>query len=425
VVVAVGMDGWVRMWRVATGESVAEVLVGARPLTSVAFSPDGSRFATGGYDGAVRVWSTNGASQLLVLQGQLSRVYDVGFGRSRDRVVSAGDDGSARVWDAGGLQTFTGRGVTEDVEFSHDGRLIATGSDNGDVRLWNPRTGALVRSVSGRDGRTFARFSPVADELVIARWATSSLFIWPLSTPRPQRLLRLHPGDGEIIARFSPDGTRLIYDDAGKAGTLAVRSVRTGSTIRLGGAPALVYDARISPDEKQAAAVTESGRVLLWRLDRPQRIAGQLVGHRGHINTFDWARDGRIVTAGADRTVRVWDSRTRRGKVLSGHTDEVTTAAFMRGDPNHVLSTSADGTVRLWDARTGDALAVLQQEQTGIYDIAQSPDGTIATLDGNEVVHIFHCPVCGSLAAVRARALADHPPELTDEQRQQFLTESG
>jgi WD40 repeat protein len=189
--------------------------------------------------------------------------------------------------------------------------------------------------------------------------------------------------------------------------------------VRLGGAPEVSWDAVFSPDGEHVAAVPGRGDIPVWRLDRPAEPERWLKGHRGEVHSLAFSRDGRIVTGGADRTVRVWD-RGGRAVVMRGHEDEVMTVVFT-ADGGKVLSSSADGTLRLWDARTGAALAVLQSGEDNVNDVALSRDGKIATLAGDEVVHVFECEVCGTLEQVRALALSRSPRPLTAAERQQFL----
>ena len=397
--------------------------MGPRYLTSGAFSRDGKRFATAGWDGAVRVFNTVGTSQLLVLRGQLSRVLDVGFGATSDRVVSAGDDGSARVWDAGGIQAFgSGGPITDNIDFSADGKWIVS-SEDGTLRVRDPGSGRVLRSQAGPVGYTQARFSPAGPELVILRDATGSILRWNPSEPRARLLRRLPAGTELHSARFDATGNRIIYST--KNGPVVIHDLRSGDDIALRARGDDILDVGVSPDGKQAAGAAAGGDVLVWDIARPNAPIRRMRGHRGDINTIAYGRDGRIVTAGGDRTVRVWDPRTGGQIVLRGHVDEITTAIFTP-DGRRVLSAGADGTLRLWDAdRGGEALAVLQSGELPLYDVAMRRDGLIATLDGQQVVHVFRCEVCGPIPSVLAEARSRHPRALTREERQRFLGDSG
>jgi WD40 repeat protein len=422
MVLGVGVDDSARLWDVRTGSEQRRIPVGSRELSAAAFSADGLRFAVGGHDGVIRVWSVAGGPPVTELRGQRSRVYDVGFGPTSDRLVSAGDDGTVRLWDAGRTQAWTGPSVTRNIDFSPDGRFIASGSDDGTVRVWDSANGRLHTSVPGADGYTTGRFSPTADEIVIARDSQATVQVWPLAAERPDVVAKLADGRGMYAARFDPAGRRIVYVDA--KGVIRVQDLATGRELSLGGAPKDVYDAQLSPDGAHVAAGAESGKVLIWRLERPARPERVLSGHRGHVNAVAYSRDGSLVTAGADRTVRVWDLGGRPPVVLRGHDDEVTTAIFT-ADGRHVLSSSNDGTLRLWDRRGGDSLVVLQSDSGEIYDVALSRDGRIATLGTGEVVRVFPCDVCGSLAKVRALALSRAARPLTPQERERFLAAAG
>ena len=163
---------------------------------------------------------------------------------------------------------------------------------------------------------------------------------------------------------------------------------------------------------------------MIWRRDRWSRPERAFKAHRGDINTLAYGPDGRLITGGTDRTVRIWDPRGGAPLVLRGHEDEITTAVFT-SDGARVLTSSQDSTLRLWDARSGAALAVLQSDQGEIYDAALSADGKIATLGKGEVVRVFTCDVCGSLDDVRALARSRAPRPLTARERGQFATDAG
>ena len=106
-----------------------------------------------------RLERATAATPVAELRGQRSRVLDVGFGATSDRVVSAGFDGTVRLWDAGRTRSWTVPGVPNNIEFNHDGTLIATSSEDGTVRVWDPATGRLETACPVTSG-TRRRGSP-------------------------------------------------------------------------------------------------------------------------------------------------------------------------------------------------------------------------------------------------------------------------
>ena len=415
-ILGVGYDRRVRLWDGQTGAEVVNLSGEGRQLEAAAFSADGRRFAAAGRDGVIRIWSVDGGPPVAVLRGQGARVYDVGFGLSSDRVVSAADDGAVRMWDAGRTQAWSIPSLTHDIEFNRDGRLLASASDDGTVRVWNPVTGRLRASLPGPPGVTLAKFSPTSDTLVISS-SSPQVRLWSSSEQSAEVVAELPKGRSVVFADFDPTGNRIVYTD--DRGRVAIRDLRSGREVTLRGTPKIVLAAEWGPGGKHISVVTDAG-VLVWNIDQPARPEFALKGHDGPVHAMDFSRDGRILTAGADRTARIWDGRGKQLVVMRGHEDELTSALFTAGD-DHVLSSSQDGSVRLFDARTGVQLAVLQPAEGELYDLALSRDGKIATLGKGEVVRVFTCDVCGSLDRVRALARSRSPGPLTADEREQFL----
>ena len=118
----------------------------------------------------------------------------------------------------------------------------------------------------------------------------------------------------------------------------------------------------------------------------------------------------RLVSAGNDHTVRLWDAATGEClRVLRGHTDEVFAAVF-HPDGSRIASAGRDRVIRIWDAASGAEVARLAGHTNYVFSLAFSPDGaTLVSGSGDYSVRFWDTfPVARRL---QARALLLSTPD--------------
>jgi WD40 repeat protein len=308
-------------------------------------------------------------------------------------VASSSDDGTVRQWEPGTgreLRRFTlTKYPTNAVAFSPDGKRLACwnySSGSYSIRLFDAVTGTqLVPPERVRDNVDSLCFSPDGSVLAWGSRSTSSIHLWDANTLRPLRKFSGHEERVQSVA-FSPDGQFLA--SASSDSTVRLWKVRTGKEIRqfnLSGVQAVAF----SPDGKTLAAGGQELEIRLWDV-ASGKLQGSLRGHNNWVTGLAFSRDGKSLAAsGGDSTIRLWEVATgREVRKFEGHRGWVLSVAFSR-DGKTLVSGGTDHTVRLWETASGKNLHPFGGSEP-VESVAFSPDGkTLATGDGEEAIHLW------------------------------------
>jgi WD40 repeat protein len=325
------------------------------------------------------------------------------------------------------------------VVFSPDGELLASGGQDGNIRL-SARTGGPSTLFEGHKGavRNLV-FSPDGELLAssgddqIARvWDLSGHPIWSVETVTFRERAPL---------AFSTDGQLVAAPDA--AGGIALLDVDSGMTRTLGREPSQVMALAFSPDGRQIAAGSINGKITLY--DVASGESRSIGGHEQAVSALAFSSSGAWLASGSlDHTVGFWDVATGEGrrvsasgggiseiaflqgdqvvvtlstvetkvrvwdratfterKPLGGHEDMVTSFSFCP-DKRRLVTASLDGTMRLWSLESGES-RVLTGHTDGISSIACSPDGEIfASASADATVRLWTDDLPEDGAALRA-----------------------
>ena len=285
--------------------------LGLGTVNAVKYSPDGKYLAVAS---SIRIELRDAQTLKLV------RSFQSHMGQVDSRVMVGGVMWTSNSHD--GL-----------VAFSSDGGMLASGSVDSTIRLWDVSTGKMIRTLTGHTAPVDSvAFSP----------------------------------DGRMLASGSMDDTVKLWDvDTGKL----IRTLLILRTLEW------VDSVAFSPDGLTLASGACDHTIKLWNVGTGKLIR-TLTGHTGPILSVAFSPDGRMLASGSgDHTIKLWNVTTGKLiRTLTGHMDEVWSVAF---SPNGrtLASGAGDETVKLWDVATGKSICTLEGHTGSVYSVAFSPDG--------------------------------------------------
>ncbi|MEU7576054.1 caspase family protein [Streptomyces sp. NPDC041068] len=155
-----GDDQTVRLWDPATGQRIRSVEAGREGFWKLAFSPGGTALAGASTEGAVRLWNPATGRAIRTLDDtdlqdtdfEETSHFSVSLAFSPDgtRLASGGFDGEVMLWDPAAdapVSALTGHtSAVNALAFAPEARRLATAADDGTVRLWDVDTGKTLRT---------------------------------------------------------------------------------------------------------------------------------------------------------------------------------------------------------------------------------------------------------------------------------------
>jgi WD40 repeat protein len=250
------------------------------------------------------------------------------------------------------------------VVFSSDGNVLAAGSGDHLVRLWDTKSGALRHTLSGLREHVRSLHLVAGGKVLLGVDANGNVRTWDLQG----KLLSQGTLGRHVCSAFSPDGRTWAW----------VEPIRTDISVWQPGKdqkpryfqraelPTTAFDHGVlslafSPDSKRLAAVDRKGFLTLWDVAAGRlRLAFYTGGVNGAQHLLAFSPDGRtLLSPSTLRNLSLWDAETGlEVQRLPGHEAPVLAVAFS-ADGRRVASTSADLTVKVWDVRTGALLQSL------------------------------------------------------------------
>ncbi|MDT7780869.1 MAG: hypothetical protein QOC99_3381 [Acidobacteriota bacterium] len=399
LVLTSGMDNRALLWSVRTGQEIRSFPGHEMFVTSVAFSPDGRKVATG--SSSVRVWDVVTGKQLL----RFATHTTAGLGYSVRRVTFSPDGkwiatvinfnvtgtipvGNVCLWEASTgrmVRCFEGHTeVPRDAAFSPDGRSLVTGSEDGTAILWDVNTGAALKVFQGHTAPVTTVAFAKTGTFVVTGSHDQTARAWDVATGKELRQFKGHKGfvsdvsispDGRYIATKDQELTGLEGDNATRlwdvaTGRILWRLDKTFGEIPFSPDGKYIYVGRVTPTLREVA----TGREVL-RLEKKA----------WPVSKFEFAGDGNSILMNSWGHAGFWNLNSGREetRLKESAGDYGTTVALSPGGRLTAVSSNNSSTIRLLDTVTGQELSRFQGDSGNASRLEFSPDGHfLAASDG-------------------------------------------
>ena len=414
LVVLAGDDGRLLLIDARTGAEQSSIeWSGGEGIVAVRFSPDGERMVASNRDGRLQSWLTLDGSPLWAENASPSgpHLWDIAFSPDGTRFATAGDRDAAFVHD-----TETGSAVpgavfgepagrpgaitqVHGVAFSADGTRLIGGSATGSLHSWNIDDPTDVMTTRARHADAVEHGAiDAAHSIYVSVGDDKRLRVWqlpdvPVSTdaggwPSGAWGVAFDPRGGQIAVGDGSGGVRVFaVNDEGVLGDVSDP---------VAGHDGRVFDIDWSPDGSLLASVGDDGGVLLWDGDSvaPLEMLGQ---HGGPTRDVEFSPDGRLLVSSDERpdqegrNVIVWDVAERRQiAVLAGHRQGVRAVGFAP-DGQTIATADGQGEIRIWATENLELVrqwTAVEQVDT-IFAIDFNDDGLLASADSSEDLRVW------------------------------------
>lgn len=374
----------VRLWDLKAGSETGRLEGHTAAITCVALSARGEWAASGDASGIVRLWDRTGAKPLGALGAHAAAVTSLAFDPTGQRLLSTAADGTAKLWRLPYRQSEILEGHIEPVRSvaaSRDGSVLASAADDQTVRVWQRGEEPRARAIAWQGAAVTAVDVSTDGRLIVAGNAMGQVRVWR--------------ADGNDVA--------LLQAESG-----AVASIR------------------FDPRAERVAAASTDGAVRIWKLPANLDLGQQplvlqaervLAAHEGATTSVAWSPDGaRLVTAGVDRSVRLWNAALEEPPLVFTGAAEAIVSVALGGEPLRVLALTADRQLVAWNGASPATPQPLATVAAPARCLAVSHDAKLACVGGEDgVVRLIDLlggreleSFFGHRAAVASVALADN-----------------
>lgn len=408
-------DFSVQLWDLSSGREERVLGQHAREVKSLAVCPNSQCVVSGGNDQVLKLWELPGGRLLRTFVGHTASVDNAVITPDGRIMISAGGDVppyenrkpdfSIRIWDMRSgrelhkLMGHQARVIS--IDLSPDGHLLATGSADGTIRIWDLSQMIALRVISGFKGEVSAKFSPAGHLLASAM--DHKIQLWDLSTGLSVREFTCYCRSDILVFGFKGDW--LAYADAD---TVHVLDLQSGQEIaHFPVTRNVVQSVLASSDNRSLFVGYRDGSIIEWNLAKAGKER-EFGGHTAGIDTVSMSPNGHWLASGhRDSTIKLWDAVSGAlAYTFKSENPRIWTLTFSKDDRWLAASgqepewdwltgvfnkeRSVNRPVEVWDLRSRQRIfRFVHDATTKVEFLSFSPDGRWLASCGGGTVQIW------------------------------------
>ncbi|CCK72068.1 Rsa4p KNAG_0I02840 [Huiozyma naganishii CBS 8797] len=357
-----------------------------------AFAPDtSSRMVTGAGDNTARIWDCDTQTPLATLEGHSNWVLCVSWSPDGEVIATGSMDSTIRLWESTkGKPVGGGNGSSsalkghmkwitslswEPLHLVPDGAKprLASASKDGTIKIWDTARRVCLYTLSGHSN-SVACVKWGGEGLLYSGSHDKTVRVWDMNSATVGKCISILKNHAHWVNHLS-----LSTDYALRIGPFDHTGVKPSTPAEAKRRAQANYDKvakRNGSAEELMVTASDDFTMFLWNPKKLTKPLARMTGHQKLVNHVAFSPDGRyIVSASFDNSIKLWDGRD--GKFLStfrGHVASVYQVAWS-SDCRLLVSCSKDTTLKVWDVRTRKLSVDLPGHQDEVFTVDWSVDG--------------------------------------------------